>query len=96
MIQDFKPDGQTSAAGVQTLASTAKTPVAYIGPAPPAETPPHPHRYVTLLFEQPEGFTVPDSQKSQIRQKIGFNITTFIEAAALKAPVAGNYFTVSG
>ena len=58
MISDFKPSGQTAEGGVHTLTSTAAGPVAYVGPAPPAENPPYPHRYVSLLYETPAGFAI--------------------------------------
>jgi phosphatidylethanolamine-binding protein len=35
------------------LNTTSTGPASYIGPSPPKETPPHPHKYIQLLFEQP-------------------------------------------
>ncbi|CAK7212180.1 hypothetical protein SCUCBS95973_001354 [Sporothrix curviconia] len=91
MIQDFKvgSDGKT-------LASTATGPASYMGPAPPKETPAHPHHYVQVLFVQPRGFTVPAAQAAVVRSRIGFKLVDFVAAAQLGAPVAGNYFTVTG
>jgi phosphatidylethanolamine-binding protein (PEBP) family uncharacterized protein len=95
MVSDFKASGTTTADGVHTLSTTSTAPPkAYIGPAPPAETPPHPHRYVQLLFEQPAGFVVPSSERSQVQAGIGFDIVKFAKAAALAAPIAGNYMNV--
>ncbi|CAK7218195.1 hypothetical protein SBRCBS47491_003427 [Sporothrix bragantina] len=91
MIQDFKvgTDGKT-------LTSTATGPVSYMGPAPPKETPAHPHHYVEVLFVQPAGFAVPAAQASVVRSRMGFKLADFVTAAQLGAPVAGNYFTVTG
>ena len=95
MVQDFKPNGQTQN-GSHILTSTATGPSAYFGPGPPPENPPHAHSYVQLLFEQPANFSVPASQRAQVQAKIGFNLATFSAATGLGAPVAGNYFNVTG
>jgi phosphatidylethanolamine-binding protein len=68
----------------------------YVGPSPP---PGNPHRYTILLFSQPDSFTFPQSFSSinpppSGSARIGFNITEFIAAAGLGAPLAGNYFRV--
>jgi phosphatidylethanolamine-binding protein len=68
----------------------------YISPNPP---PGNPHRYTFLLFSQPDDFTVPESfsninPPASILARIGFNITRFVAAAGLDAPLAGNYFRV--
>ncbi|OAA65694.1 Phosphatidylethanolamine-binding protein PEBP [Niveomyces insectorum RCEF 264] len=91
MLQDFKASGS---GGV--LTSTATGPASYMGPAPPKETPAHPHHYVQVLFEQPAGFAVPATMQSAVRSRLGFNLANFVTAASLGAPVAGNYFTVTG
>jgi len=95
MIQDFKPSGQTSN-GVHTLTSSATGPASYMGPAPPAETPAHPHHYVEILYEQPANFAVPAAQKSAVSGRMGFSMPAFATAAGLKDPIAANYFTVTG
>ncbi|KAI0005688.1 PEBP-like protein [Xylariaceae sp. FL0662B] len=97
VIQDFKASGTASADGVNTLTSTATGPVAWFNPMPPAENPPHPHRYTNLLWEQPDGWTVPAAASSMLQQqKVGFKVPDFITAAGLSAPIAANYFNVSG
>jgi phosphatidylethanolamine-binding protein len=96
MISGFKASATANADGLYILTSTATTPKAYVGPAPPPETPPYAHRYVELLFEQPANFAVPSSQTRAIQQGIGFDINAFITAASLSAPIAGNYFNVTG
>ena len=73
--------------------------MAWFAPAPPAESPPHPHRYTNLLWEQPGGrsWAVPAAAASMLQsQKLGFDVPAFVEAAGLGAPVAANYFNVTG
>ncbi len=89
MIQDFKSSGKT-------LSSSATGPASYMGPAPPAENPAHAHHYIELLYEQPASFAVPAAQKSAVQSRMGFNLATFATAAGLSAPIAANYFSVTG
>lgn len=70
--------------------------MAYVAPAPPAETPKYAHKYVQVLFQQPAGFAVPSSQTAAVKKGIGFNITSFVADAKLAPPVRGNYFTEAG
>jgi phosphatidylethanolamine-binding protein len=92
LISDYK---QTGGAG-GALTTTATGPVSYMGPAPPAENPAHPHKYVEILYEQPAGFAIPASQRSATQARMGFNMATFATAANLSAPIAANYFQVTG
>jgi phosphatidylethanolamine-binding protein (PEBP) family uncharacterized protein len=94
MISGFKAAATANANGVYILTSTATTPRAYAGPQPPAETPPFAHRYVSILYEVPDGFTPPSSETAQIRAGIGFDLAKFAKAASLKEPVAANYIKV--
>ncbi|KAL2166657.1 hypothetical protein VTG60DRAFT_2353 [Thermothelomyces hinnuleus] len=69
-------------------------PVPYVGPAPPPETPPHPHRYVSLLYETAADFAV---TREQVGQALGFDLAAFVEKVGLEAPpVRGGYFNVTG
>ncbi|KAI1098276.1 PEBP-like protein [Jackrogersella minutella] len=97
VIRDFKASGSASADGVTTLTSTVNTPVAWFAPAPPPESPPHPHRYTNLLWEQPENWQIPAAAAQMLQsQKTGFNVPNFITAAGLEVPIAANYFNVTG
>jgi hypothetical protein len=93
MLTGFKSSGQKPDAGVNVLSSTATGPVRYVGPAPPAENPPHAHRYVELLFETNASFSVP---QSYVQQTLGFDLFAFIQKTGLAPPVRGNWFNVTG
>ncbi|OTA52211.1 PEBP-like protein [Hypoxylon sp. EC38] len=97
VIRDFKASGTASADGITTLKSTATGPVAWFAPAPQPESPPHPHRYTNLLWEQPENWQIPSAANQMLQsQKVGFSVPKFITAAGLKDPIAANYFNVTG
>ncbi|KAB5529054.1 phosphatidylethanolamine-binding protein [Coniochaeta sp. 2T2.1] len=98
MITGFKSTGQTTTAAdggavINTLSSTATGPVKYVGPAPPAENPPHAHRYVELLFETNATFTVP---QSYVQPTLGFDLPAFVKKTGLAPPIRGNWFSVTG
>ncbi|KAL1719257.1 phosphatidylethanolamine-binding protein [Schizophyllum commune] len=64
----------------------------WVRPSPPAGS--DPHRYVLLLYPQPENFTV-DSIAPLVNASSPitlFNISEFAEATGLGLPVAGTYF----
>ena len=67
----------------------------YAGPAPPPGS--SPHRYVFLLYEQPEGFDMvkfasPGGKKVGILPRIRYNLKAFEEKANLGPVLACNYF----
>lgn len=81
--------------GSLTIPSTPGAP--YLRPNPPAGD--SPHRYVFLLYAQPDGFSIP-SQYANINPpvnstaRIGFNLTAFAADTSLNSPLAANYITV--
>ncbi|KAH8597015.1 phosphatidylethanolamine-binding protein [Bisporella sp. PMI_857] len=95
LLRDFKAS-TTAVNGLYAFSSSATGPKAYMGPAPPAENPPFPHRYINLLYAQPPNFQVPASQTSAVQSGLNFNITQFAIDAKIGQPVVGNYFTVVG
>ncbi|RYP69579.1 hypothetical protein DL771_006016 [Monosporascus sp. 5C6A] len=99
VIRDFAPSASPDAGGVYALRTTQTGPVAWFPPMPPAQNPPHPHRYTNLLWEQPggSGWAIPQSAGSMMQsQKLGFNVANFQTAAGLQNPVAAVWFNVTG
>lgn len=95
MITDFKATQQQVAGSSMLLASTASGPASYIPPGPPA-TDTQAHRYVELLFEQPDDFNVQASDFTSVEDRLDFDIATFMTANDVDAPIAANYFAVDG
>lgn len=67
----------------------------YAGPGPPPFS--SPHRYVFMLYEQPEGFSLtkyaPSGGKNMgIRQRMRYDLGAFEKEAKLGPVVACNYF----
>ncbi|KAK8052825.1 hypothetical protein PG996_012126 [Apiospora saccharicola] len=107
VLRDFKASGQKTDSGVFTLSTRATGPVAWFvsrprSPlicmlTPPAENPPHPHRYTHLLWTQPENWVISQAAQTQLQSgKTGFNVASFQKAAGLADPIAGNYFNQTG
>ncbi|KAF2816160.1 PEBP-like protein [Mytilinidion resinicola] len=96
METGFKASTKRAASSASMLTSSGKAPAPYIGPSPPAENPAFGHRYVQLLFAEPDNFAVPASQTAAVSKRIGFNITAFMKDAALAEPLAANFFVVEG
>jgi phosphatidylethanolamine-binding protein len=69
----------------------------YLQPNPPAGD--YPHRYVFLLFAQPNGFIFP-TQFANIdppttsTDRVGFSLTAFAAQAGLGMPLSANYIRV--
>ena len=68
----------------------------YAGPHPPAG---QTHRYVFLLFAQPEGYSLPEEFEGFVPpdapHRVNFDVLRFMEVAHLAEPVAATYFTVN-
>ncbi|KAK4167964.1 phosphatidylethanolamine-binding protein [Cladorrhinum sp. PSN259] len=97
LITGFKPSSTPNSAGIYELktagsSTAAAGPITYTGPAPPAENPPHPHKYISLLFETKEG--APAITRQQVGQTFGFDVNNFVKTVGLGSPVAGNWVEV--
>ncbi|CAI6308202.1 unnamed protein product [Periconia digitata] len=95
METGFKATSQKIAGNSVLLASTEQGPAAYVPPSPPA-TDTIPHRYVQMLFEQPESLAVKASDFANTQARIGFDIMSFSKENKLGNPMAANFFTVDG
>lgn len=92
MNTGFKATKQQIGGAATVLASSDKGPANYIPPGPPA-TDTVAHRYVQLLFAQPENLSV---AKADVSDRVGFDIVSFMTKYKLAAPMAGNFLTVDG
>jgi len=76
----------------QVTNGTVQAPVtAYAGPGPAAGS--GPHRYVVLLYVQPDTFVQPQ----EFQKPLGvakFSLTDYVKSSGLGALVGANYFTV--
>lgn len=93
LLQDYTPSGQTQN-GTTVLTTKATGPSSYFQPAPPAETPKHPHNYIFILHQQPDNFAVPAAHKQAVSSRFGIDWPKFITDAGLSAPVAANFMQV--
>jgi phosphatidylethanolamine-binding protein (PEBP) family uncharacterized protein len=72
--------------------NTADVPATYRQPSPPpGDTP---HRYVYLMYAQPDGFTTPAQFKNLQATRLGFDVNAFAKAANLGPPQAANFIMV--
>jgi hypothetical protein len=79
-------------AGTNVSMNSGLPVTAYAGPAPPTGT--GPHRYVILLYSQPDSFS-PPANLSQANTAVSvFNFPDYIKASNMGPLVAANYFTV--
>ncbi|KAF2871246.1 phosphatidylethanolamine-binding protein [Massariosphaeria phaeospora] len=97
LTTDFKVTQQSfsNSTSGSLLASSEEGPATYRGPSPPA-TDTIPHRYVQLLFQQPETLAVQATDFAETSSRIGFDINAFMQEQGLSAPLAANFFTVDG
>ncbi|EON63661.1 hypothetical protein W97_02889 [Coniosporium apollinis CBS 100218] len=88
---NLSPSGSGAAAFPYVLANTSAPLVPYAPPGPPAGS--DPHRYIFFLWEQPEGFALPEgyTQFNATNRRL-FNVSGFAAAAGLPEPLAANYF----
>lgn len=86
---------QQSMGGAMLLATTDKGPATYIGPSPPPQDT-IPHRYVEMLFKQPESLQVSATDFANSQSRIGFDVESFVKENNLGEPLAANFFTVDG
>jgi Phosphatidylethanolamine-binding protein len=92
--------GNFSASPGSPKLSSSQGPIAsYFPPGPPAG---QTHRYVQMLFNEPQGFSVPAdftaifaNLTASVVNRIGFDYNKFIAESKLGDPVAGNYFRVA-
>lgn len=79
-----------------TTPTVEQSPAAYLGPSPP-NTDTTPHRYVSLVFEQPaSGLQIEAGAFDDIQARIGFDVQAFMQENGLSEPLAGNFFVVDG
>ncbi|KAF2125511.1 PEBP-like protein [Dothidotthia symphoricarpi CBS 119687] len=91
----FKATQQPAGGSDTLLVSSSKGPAPYLSPGPPP-TDTIPHRYVQLLFKQPEDFSLKASDFADTGARFNFDITSFMSKNGVCAPLAGNFFTVDG
>jgi hypothetical protein len=84
MIQDFIIGGASIGNGATQLQSSNAGPVAYQAPNPQGS-----HRYMALLFEQPQGFTIPASIQGMVSGRQNFDIKEFMQQANLVSTLCG-------
>jgi hypothetical protein len=98
---DLVPSDQTTTVGNTTFTSLVSNVPAiapYGAPAPTYQSPPRPHRYTLLLFQQPPNFVFPSNftsflplNTSNITNRYPFPILDFVESANLSL-VAANWY----
>jgi phosphatidylethanolamine-binding protein (PEBP) family uncharacterized protein len=76
----------------KTLSSASPFIANYIGPAPPPGS--APHRYVFLLYEQPEKYVSPGGKGKNVGMwpRVRYDLDAFEKEAGLGAVIAANYF----
>lgn len=90
--QDLAPSASNGT--TKSLTSTATGYATYRPPAPPAELPARPHRYIQLLFNQPSNFSIPTAFQQAVAMRRGFDYAAFVQQAGLGEVLAANYFLV--
>ncbi|KAI0073406.1 PEBP-like protein [Panus rudis PR-1116 ss-1] len=75
-----------------TVAEDGTVITKYAGPAPPAGS--GPHRYVVLLYTQPDSFKAPDDLSAPNTPVSVFNFPDYVKNTGLGPLVGGTYITV--
>lgn len=97
LVSGFTSSAEANEDGIYVLENADPSgPAAYIGPSPPAETPPNPHNYVELLFEQTDAYKAPQVDYSGFNNRLGVDVAELITSLGLGEPVAANFFNVTG
>lgn len=86
-------------ASTATLTSREDATAPYFPPGPPAG---QTHTYALFLFRQPADFNIPadyvpffKNLTASVYNRIGFNLTKFVEKTDLGSPIAADWFLVS-
>ncbi|KAI9930960.1 hypothetical protein ASPWEDRAFT_167086 [Aspergillus wentii DTO 134E9] len=91
----LKASSETTATGQTILTSETSVIINYGPPGPPPGS--SPHRYIFLLYEQPEGFQATDhapegGKTLKISQRVKYNLSSLEKQMKLGPVVAANYF----
>jgi phosphatidylethanolamine-binding protein (PEBP) family uncharacterized protein len=78
--------------GTSLANSSAVAITQYAGPGPAAGS--GPHRYVILLYSQPQTFQAPSGLTGPVPGVNKFNLSTYVQESNLGPLVAGMYYTV--
>jgi hypothetical protein len=75
-----------------SLIVPSSNPVPYLQPSPPVGD--IPHSYTFILMAEPHNFTIPSQYADLADNRVGFNVSAFVEAANLTQGIAANWITV--
>ncbi|KAK7461290.1 hypothetical protein VKT23_008469 [Stygiomarasmius scandens] len=90
VLADVRINGSASE-GTALLSNSTPALSEYLAPGPLA--PSDPHRYVFLVWKQPEGFdTAAVAASFDPAVPVGFDVSEFASTYSLGSPVAGNFF----
>ena len=81
MIQDYQLTGGNAGFGngASLLQTGTNGPVQWQAPNPQGQT----HRYMMMLFDQPNGFTIPSGLQQQVQNRQNFDLRDFMQQANL-------------
>lgn len=95
MNTGFKATQQTLNGTSTLLASSDQGPAPYFGPGPPASDT-IPHRYVQLVFPQPDNLNISASDFANTAARLNFDVPSFMTQNGISAPLSANFITVDG